>query len=226
MHQVSEPMPSRQLSAVTLLGNLVAAPDIRYRANPVSAITEITIATSSKWLDKKTSQYKEWTSYHQVNVEGKLVEEVLLDAQKGDVILVQGYVNDKPSTRADNSVENSHSPIVEALFIQKFAKGYVQSINQIHCSGEIISSPKLIKTPNNKQMLQLNISIAQQVYDVDKQQWRTIPLERELHLWGTQAQTLADKAKLSDSIVIEGKLSYLSSGNKMQFIEGKTAQVL
>jgi len=226
MHQVSEPMPSRQLSAVTLLGNLVTAPDIRYRANPVSAITELTIATSSKWLDKKTNQYKEWTSYHQVKVEGKLVEEVLLHAQKGDVILVQGYVNDKPNARADNSVEHSYSSIVEALFIQKFAKGYVQSINLIHCSGEIISSPKLIKTPNNKQMLQLNISIAQQVYDVDKQQWQLIPLERELHLWGTQAQTLADKAKLGDSIVIEGKLSYLSSGNKMQFIEGKTAQVL
>jgi len=54
--------PSSQLCAVTLLGNLVATPDIRYRANPATAVTEIVLATSSKWLDKATNKYKEWTS--------------------------------------------------------------------------------------------------------------------------------------------------------------------
>ena len=79
--------PSPQLCAVTLLGNLVATPDIRYRANPATAVTEIVLATSSKWLDKSTNKYKEWTSYHHVKVEGELVEQALLHANKGDIIL-------------------------------------------------------------------------------------------------------------------------------------------
>ena len=46
------------LCAVTLLGNLVAKPDIRYKTNPVSAVTEITLATHAQWLDKKTNTMK------------------------------------------------------------------------------------------------------------------------------------------------------------------------
>ncbi|MCW8832074.1 MAG: single-stranded DNA-binding protein [Colwellia sp.] len=222
MHQVA-PVQNPQLCSVTLLGNLVSKPDIRYRANPVSAITEVTIATSSKWLDKKTNQYKEWTSYHHVKVEGELVEQALLFAEKGDVILVQGYLsNIKPS----NAKVNEHPPIVHASFIQKFAKGYTQSINQIHCSGKIASMPQLITTANNKQMAQVNITISQHVYDIDKQNWQTILLARELHVWGKQAQNLVEKAKVDDNIIIEGKLSYLATAAKTQFIEGKVVHIM
>ena len=76
-----------QLCTVTLLGNLVSKPDIRYKANPIVAITEIVLATNSKWLDKNTNKYKEWVSYHHIKVEGKLVEQALLTANKGDCII-------------------------------------------------------------------------------------------------------------------------------------------
>lgn len=222
MHQ-AVPVQNPQLCSVTLLGNLVAKPDIRYRANPVSAITEVTLATSSKWLDKRTNQYKEWTSYHHVKVEGELVEQALLYADKGDVILVQGYLsNIKPS----NSKASNHPPIVHASFIQKFAKGYTQSINQINCSGKIASMPQLITTANDKQMAQVNITINQQIYDIDKQSWQTILIARELHVWGKQAQSLVEKATIDDSIVVEGKLSYLATAAKTQFIEGKLVHLL
>jgi len=222
MHQVIT-VQNPQLCTVTLLGNLVAKPDIRYRANPVSAITEIILATSTKWLDKKTNQYKEWTSYHPIKVEGPLVEQSLLLAEKGDVILVQGYLN---NIKPNNSSASNHPPIVHANFIQKFAKSYTQSINQIYCSGQIISKPQLMTTENNKQMVQVNITINQKIYAVNKQSWQTIALERELHAWGKQAQILAEKAEVGDNVVIEGKLSYLPTGIKTQFIEGKTIHLL
>lgn len=223
MHQANAPIQSPQLCTVTLLGNLVAKPDIRYRANPVLAITEIIIATSSRWLDKKTNKYKEWTSYHHIKVEGELVEQALLHAEKGDVILVQGYLsNIKPS----NSNATGHPPIVHANFIQKFAKGYTQSVNQIYCSGEVISLPQLITTQNNKQLAQVNIAINQHVYTIDKQSWQSISLERELHVWGKQAQNLVEKATIGDNLVVEGKLSYLATAAKTQFIEGKTVHLL
>ncbi len=223
MQKANVPVQSPQLCAVTLLGNLVNKPDIRYRANPVSAITEIVLATRSKWLDKKTNQYKEWTSFHHVKVEGELVEQTLLQAEKGDVILVQGYLsNIKPSS----SIVVNHPAIVHASFMQKFAKGYTKSVNQIHCSGQIASSPQLITTANNKLMAQVNITINQHIYAIEKQSWQTILLERELHVWGKQAQSLVEKAIIGDNIVVEGKLSYLATAAKTQFIEGKTIHLL
>jgi single-strand DNA-binding protein len=219
MHQANTPVQHQQLCTVTLLGNLVAKPDIRYRTNPVSAVTEIILATSTKWLDKKTNQYKEWTSYHPIKVEGDLVEQALLTANKGDIILVQGYLsNIKPSDRE----VKSHPAIVHANYIQKFKKGYTQTVNQIYCSGQIASTPQLIKTQNNKSLTQVNITINQRIYSIDKQCWQNILIERELHVWGKQARCLEEHALVGDSVMVEGKLSYLTSADKAQFIDAKT----
>jgi single-stranded DNA-binding protein len=223
MYKIKTPDPVPQLCAVTLLGNLVSKPDIRYRANPVSAITEITLATNSKWLDKKTSKYKEWTSYHHIKVEGDLVEHALLSANKGDIILVQGYLsNIKPS----DGNSKSNLSIVHATFIQKYNKGYTQTLNQILCSGQISSIPQLITTPNNKHLAQVNITINQQDYSVEKQRWQSHKVERELHVWGKQAQHLVENSQVDDIVMIEGKLSYLATADKNQFIEAKTIHLL
>ena len=218
MHQANTSVQHQQLCTVTLLGNLVAKPDIRYRTNPVSAVTEIILATNTKWLDKKTNQYKEWTSYHPIKVEGDLFEQALLTANKGDIILVQGYLsNIKPS---DKGIK-SHPAIVHANYIQKFKKGYTQTVNQIYCSGQIASTPQLIKTQNNKSLAQVNITISQRIYSIDKQCWQTILIERELHVWGKQAEYIVGHAVVGDSVMVEGKLSYLTLADKAQFIDAK-----
>jgi single-strand DNA-binding protein len=218
MHQANTSAQHQQLCTVTLLGNLVAKPDIRYRTNPVSAVTEIILATSTKWLDKKSNQYKEWTSYHPIKVEGDLVEQALLTANKGDIILVQGHLsNIKPSEKD----VKSHPAIVHANYIQKFKKGYTQTVNQIYCSGQIASTPQLIKTQNNKSLVQVNITINQRIYSIDKQCWQTILIERELHVWGKQAEYIVEHAVVGDSVMVEGKLSYLTSADKAQFIDAK-----
>ncbi|GAA0813084.1 hypothetical protein GCM10009111_07900 [Colwellia asteriadis] len=209
---------SPQLCTVSLLGNLVAKPDIRYKANPVVAITEIVLATTSKWLDKKTNTYKEWTSYHHVKVEGDLVEQSLLHANKGDVVLVHGYLsNIKPATSKDANSE--HPAIVHASFIQQFPKGYIQSINQIHCSATLTSTPQLMLTEHNKHFTQADVVIKHDAYSAEKQEWLTTSIERAIHIWGKQAQYLAEHATTGDELVIEGKLSYTSNTQKSQFIE-------
>tara|TARA_R110002050_G_scaffold231244_4_gene367000 strand:- start:1375 stop:2034 length:660 start_codon:yes stop_codon:yes gene_type:complete len=218
MHKINTPVQNQHLCSVTLLGNLVAKPDIRYRANPVSAITEITVATSSKWLDKKSNTYKEWTSYHHIKVEGDLVEQALLTADKGDVILVQGYLS--------NIKVKNHLSIVHATFIKKFSKSYTQSINQIICTGQLTSLAQVVTTPNNKTLAQITVTINHQDYSVDKQCWQNHSIERELHVWGKQALYLVEKAQVDDTVMIEGKLSYLSTVDKTQFIEAKTVQIL
>lgn len=213
MYKANTPVQSQHLCAVTLLGNLVAKPDIRYKANPVSAITEITVATSSKWLDRKTNTYKEWTSYHHVKVEGDLVEQALLTADKGDIILVQGYLS--------NIKAKNHLAIVHATFIKKFNKGYTQTVNQIMCSGQLTSLAQVVTTTNNKTLAQMNVTINHQEYSFDKQSWLNHSVEREIHVWGKQALYLVENAQVGDNVMIEGRLSYLTTADKAQFIEAK-----
>jgi single-stranded DNA-binding protein len=222
MYQENTSVQYPQLCAVTLLGNLVAKPDIRYKTNPVSAVTEITLATNTRWLDKKSNQYKEWTTYHPIKVEGDLVEQALLAANKGDIILVQGYLS---NIKQGKTIED-HPAIVHANYIQKFNKGYTQTINQIYCSGQIASAPELIKTQNNKSLAQVNIAIKQKVYSIEKQCWQTLSVERALHVWGKQAEHMVEHILVGDNVIVEGKLSYLTSANKTQFIDVKTIHLL
>lgn len=204
------------LCTVTLLGNLVGKPEIRYQVNPVIAIAELTLATHTRWLDKATNQYKEWTSYHTVKVIGDIVEQALIHASKGDVVLVHGYLLDsKKTARA----------IIHATFAQAFPKGYAQSINQVQCSGQLIAPVKLLKTEHNKDMAEINIVINHKVISPVTQNINTFTIERAIHVWGKQAVYLSEQAEAGDQIVVEGKLSY-ATHNKQQFIDSKQVVLL
>ncbi|MBA6352550.1 single-stranded DNA-binding protein [Colwellia sp. BRX9-1] len=203
-------LSQNHLCSVTLLGNLVAKPDIRYQANPVVAVAELVLATHSRWFDKTSQQFKEWTSYHTVKVIGDIVDRSLIHSQKGDVILVQGYLlNSKKANRE----------ILHATYAQTFAKGYAQSINQVHMSGEISSDINLVLTENNKELVALNLTVNNLVYSPITQQTQNISIERSVHIWGKQAHYIKDKAELGDQLVVDGRLSYLNDSKKSQFID-------
>jgi len=198
------------LCSVTLLGNLVAKPDIRYQANPVVAVAELVLATHSRWFDKASQKFKEWTSYHTVKVIGDIVDRSLIHSQKGDVILVQGYLLNS---------KNANREILHATYAQTFAKGYAQSINQVHISGEITHDINLVLTEHNKELVALNLKINHLVYSPITQKTQNISIERSVHIWGKQAHYIKDKAKIGDQLVVDGKLSYLNNSNKSQFID-------
>jgi single-stranded DNA-binding protein len=210
------PTSDNQLCSVTLLGNLVNKPEIRYTVNPIIPVTEITLATHTKWLDKTTKKYKEWTSYHQIKVIGPLVEQTLLHVKKGDLVLINGYLSDNA-----NKLNKVTSNIITASFIQTFAKGYSQSINQIHCSGTLSSVVKLLTTENNKELAQVEVTLSHHAYSIAKQKIQQNIITTKVHVWGKQAVVLSEKAQLGDHIVIEGKLNYSTSVDKSQYIEGK-----
>jgi len=198
------------LCSVTLLRNLIAKPDIRYQANPVVAVAELVLATHSKWFDKASKQFKEWTSYHTVKVIGDIVDRSLIHSQKGDVILVQGYLlNSKKANRE----------ILHATHAQTFTKGYAQSINQVHISGEITNDITLVLTEHNKELVALNLTINHLVYSPVTQLTQNISIERSVHIWGKQAHYVKDKAKRGDQLVVDGKLSYLNNSKKSQFLD-------
>jgi len=203
---------SPDLCSITLAGNLVSEPKIRYQANPVIAIADITIATHSRWYDKNTNAYKEWTHYHNVKVVGDIVEQQLIHAQKGQIVLVQGHLS---------AQKNTNKELFLATFIQVFNKGYSQEINQCHCSAQLLTPFVLKNTENNKIFAAATVCFTQQTISVHNQQKHTFTLERPVHIWGKQAQYLAEKASLGDKLIIEGKLSYLNNSEKSQLLDAK-----
>lgn len=210
-------LPQNHLCTVTLLGNLVNKPDIRYQANPVIAFAEFTLATHSRWFDKTSNKFKEWTSYHTVKVIGEIVERALIHANKGDIILVQGYLI--------NSKQNNRE-IIHASYAQTFPKGYAQSINQIHCSGNIISDINVITTEHNKELAEVILESKQLIYSAITQKNHMVTIQRPIHVWGKQALYLAEHGKINDQIIVDGKLSYLNNKNKNQFIDTHQAVLI
>ncbi|MFT5812420.1 MAG: single-strand DNA-binding protein [Psychroserpens sp.] len=210
-------LPQNHLCSVTLLGNLVNKPDIRYQANPVVAFAEFTLATHSRWFDKTSNKFKEWTSYHTVKVIGEIVERALIHADKGDIILLQGYlINSKKNNRE----------IIHASYAQTFPKGYAQSINQIHCSGNIVSDLKVITTEHNKELTEIILESQQHIFSAITLKYHVATIQRPIHVWGKQALYLAEHGKRNDQIIVDGKLSYLNNKNKNQFIDVQKAVLI
>jgi len=212
-----ENIKNNHLCNVTLLGNLVTKPVIRYQSNPILAIAEFTLATHSRWFDKTSKKYKEWTSYHIVKVIGDIVERSLVHAQKGELILIQGYLLNSKKTGRE---------IIHATYAQTFVKGYARSINQIHCSGQINSAIQLVTTEQDKELAEIKVNINHFVYSPITQQTNTLQIERIVHVWGKQAQYIKDHATLGDQVVIDGKLSYQNNADKSQFIEAQQVVLL
>ena len=214
---MSASLSKHHLCKVTLLGNLVNKPEIRYLANPVVAMAEVKLATHTRWFDAASQQYKEWTSFHTIKVIGDIVDQALLYAEKGDVMLVHGYLLNSKKTNRE---------IIHANFAQVFSKGYAQSINLVQVSGELSAPIKLMTTEHDKQLGEGILMIKHQIISPISNKLQEFIVQRPFHVWGKQAQYLTEHAKVGSQMVIEGKLNYLNNADKSQFIEAKQTVLL
>ncbi|MBT0722457.1 single-stranded DNA-binding protein [Rosenbergiella collisarenosi] len=87
-------------NSVTLIGRLGQDPVIRYTQDK-SPIATLNIATSDRWKDKETQQFKEVTDWHRVVVFGRAAEYVANNIKSGYSVLIEGqlktrkWVNDQ-----------------------------------------------------------------------------------------------------------------------------------
>ncbi|MFD1620217.1 single-stranded DNA-binding protein [Thalassotalea marina] len=208
---------NHHLCYVTLLGNVVAKPDIRYLANPIVPIAEFVIATHKKWLDKKTNQMREWTSFHTVKMIGDAVEKSLIHAGKGDLILIKGHLVDS---------QKSNRQIVHATYACAYKKGFAPSMNHLHISGKIVNQVKLVTTETGSNLAEFVLNSQFEAYSPIYQQTRKLSLERTVHVWGKQAQYIAEHAAADKDVVIDGSLSYLNNNSNIQLIDAQQLTIL
>ena len=82
------------LNKTLIIGNLGADPETRYMPSG-DAVCNFSVATTDKWKDKQSGEWKEATTWHRISAFGKLAEICGQYLKKGS----QGYFEGKLQTR-------------------------------------------------------------------------------------------------------------------------------
>ena len=77
------------LNSVQIIGRVGKEPEIRYTQDN-KAIANLNVATSDKYVNKKTGEEVESTEWHRVVVFGKLAEVIEKHLKKGDKVYFEG----------------------------------------------------------------------------------------------------------------------------------------
>ena len=81
------------VNKVILLGNIGKDPEIKATQNG-SKLASFSIATSKRWKDKQTQEYKDKTEWHKVVIFGEgLVDIVEKYVKKGSKIYIEGEIS-------------------------------------------------------------------------------------------------------------------------------------
>ena len=82
---------ARGVNKVILVGNVGADPEVRYMPSG-GAVTNISIATSEQWTDKKSGQKQERTEWHRVTLFNRLGEIAGEYVKKGSQVYIEGSI--------------------------------------------------------------------------------------------------------------------------------------
>ena len=82
---------ARGINKVILVGNLGADPDTKYMPSG-SALTNLSVATTDSWKDKKTGEKVEKTEWHRVVMFDRLAEIAGEYLRKGSQVYIEGQL--------------------------------------------------------------------------------------------------------------------------------------
>ena len=103
------------LNKVFLIGRLGHDPKRLCDKEGVPYATEVNLATSMKWIDKKSGEKKEDTEWHKVIFYGKLSDTAGEYLKKGSLIHVEGRINSKKYTSKDGVERTSYQIIASGM---------------------------------------------------------------------------------------------------------------
>jgi len=95
-------MTTRTLNKVMLIGNLGAEPESRTTPSGVTIAT-ISVATSSKWRDKKTKKLIENTEWHRVVLFNRLADVATQYLKKGSYVFIEGMIQTRKWQDSDGN---------------------------------------------------------------------------------------------------------------------------
>lgn len=91
----------RGVNKVIIVGNLGADPDVR-QFNNGGSVTNISVATSEQWTDKKSGEKKESTEWHRISLFNRLGEIAAEYLKKGSKVYIEGSLHTREYEDANN----------------------------------------------------------------------------------------------------------------------------
>jgi single-strand DNA-binding protein len=98
-------------SDLTICGGLGRDPELRFTQGGMAMVT-MGVAVSRRWLDKKTDEWQEKTSWIDVTVFGQLAENVAQSLKKGDRVMVKGRLEQDEWEDRDSGEKRSKLKMV------------------------------------------------------------------------------------------------------------------
>jgi single-strand DNA-binding protein len=102
------------VNKVILVGNLGADPETRYLPSG-DAVANIRLATTDKYKDKASGEWKETTEWHRVAFFGKLAEIVTQYLKKGSSCYIEGKIRTRKWTDKDGQEKYSTEIVADLM---------------------------------------------------------------------------------------------------------------
>src|SRR5215475_1750322 len=90
------------VNKVILVGNLGADPEVRYLPSG-DAVANIRLATTDRYKDKQSGEFKEATEWHRVTFFGRLAEIVSEYLKKGSSVYIEGRIRTRKYQAQDGT---------------------------------------------------------------------------------------------------------------------------
>jgi single-strand DNA-binding protein len=99
---------------VTLIGNLGADPEVRYLPSG-DAVANISIATTDRYKDKQSGEFKENTEWHRIAFFGRLAEIVSEYLKKGSSVYIEGKLRTRKWQAQDGTDRYSTEIVADQM---------------------------------------------------------------------------------------------------------------
>ncbi|MBN3759155.1 single-stranded DNA-binding protein, partial [Paraburkholderia sp. Tr-20389] len=90
------------VNKVILVGNLGADPEVRYLPSG-DAVANIRLATTDRYKDKQSGEFKEMTEWHRISFFGRLAEIVSEYLKKGSSVYIEGRIRTRKYQAQDGT---------------------------------------------------------------------------------------------------------------------------
>jgi single-strand DNA-binding protein len=102
------------VNKVILVGNLGADPEVRYLPSG-DAVANIRLATTDRYKDKQSGEYKEMTEWHRVSFFGRLAEIVSEHLKKGSSVYIDGRIRTRKYQAQDGTDRYSTEIVADQM---------------------------------------------------------------------------------------------------------------
>jgi single-strand DNA-binding protein len=102
------------VNKVILVGNLGAEPEVRYLPSG-DAVANIRLATTDRYKDKASGEFKEMTEWHRVSFFGRLAEIVSEYLKKGSSVYIEGRIRTRKWQAQDGTDRYSTEIVADQM---------------------------------------------------------------------------------------------------------------